>query len=115
MAPHAPPRRRAVRVRDRGPSRCASAVVAQQLLDALLLPRLELPAGEIVSDKPLAPDQVEAATHEGAPFLLEAGPGTGKTQTLVGRVEHLLGRSVDPEKILILTFSNKAAGELAEE
>ena len=57
---------------------------------------------------------MEAATHEGAPFLLEAGPGTGKTQTLVGRVEHLLGRSVDPEKILILTFSNKAAGELAE-
>jgi len=89
------------------------AVVAQQLLDALLLPQVEPSAGDTPA-RPLAPDQATAAAHAGTPFLLEAGPGTGKTQTLVGRVEHLLGRGVDPEKILILTFSNKAAGELAE-
>jgi superfamily I DNA/RNA helicase len=91
------------------------AVVAQQLLDALLLPRPEAAAiDDDAPDKPLAPDQVAAATHEGAPYLLEAGPGTGKTQTLVGRVEHLLRKGVAPEKILILTFSNRAAAELAE-
>lgn len=89
-------------------------VVAQQLLDALLLPRIEIETKDEAPERPLAPDQAEAATHEGSPFLLEAGPGTGKTQTLVGRIEYLLGRGVDPEKILILTFSNKAAGELSE-
>jgi superfamily I DNA/RNA helicase/Zn-dependent peptidase ImmA (M78 family) len=89
-------------------------VVAQQLLDALLLPPPQALPEQFASAKPLTPDQASAATHEGSGFLLEAGPGTGKTQTLVGRVNHLLGRGVDPEKILILTFSNKAAGELAE-
>lgn len=90
------------------------AVVAQQLFDALLLPPIEVseePGGE---DKPLMPDQVEAAAHDGKPFLLEAGPGTGKTKTLVGRIEYLLGQGVDPASILVLTFSNKAAAELAE-
>jgi superfamily I DNA/RNA helicase len=90
------------------------SVIAQQLLDALLLPQVVLAPKEDPSAKPLTPKQAEVARHEGTPFLLEAGPGTGKTQTLVGRVEHLLSRGVDPETILILTFSNKAAGELAE-
>ncbi len=88
------------------------AVVAQQLLDALLLPKFDPPPKKV--SKPLKPDQSEAAEHEGSPFLLEAGPGTGKTQTLVGRVDFLLGKGVDPKRILILTFSNKAAGELSE-
>ena len=43
-----------------------------------------------------------------------AGPGTGKTQTLTTRVEGLLRDGVDPRRILLLTFSNKAAGEMAE-
>ena len=47
-------------------------------------------------------------------YLLEAGPGTGKTQTLVTRVEGLLVDGVNPRRILLLTFSNKAAGEMAE-
>ena len=90
------------------------AVVAQQLLDALLLPRIEIAPANETPERPLAADQAAAATHEGSPYLLEAGPGTGKTQTLVGRIEYLLSRGVDPEKILILTFSNKAANELSE-
>ena len=45
--------------------------------------------------------------------MLEAGPGTGKTQTLTARVEALLENGVDPRRILVLTFSNKAAGEMA--
>lgn len=89
--------------------------VAQQLLDALLLPVLERKEAEAKPEKPLNPKQRDAARHFGAPYLLEAGPGTGKTQTLVGRTEFLTReRNVDPRNILILTYSNKAAGELSD-
>ncbi|KQT70266.1 hypothetical protein ASG51_14565 [Methylobacterium sp. Leaf465] len=40
--------------------------------------------------------------------------GTGKTRTLVARIEHLLDAGTDPRNVLVLTFSNKAAGELVE-
>lgn len=88
--------------------------IAQQLLDALLLPAVELEqkAGD---DFPLNKRQENAAIHRGAAFLLEAGPGTGKTKTLVGRICDLLERGdVDPRGIVVLTYSNKAAGELSE-
>lgn len=88
-------------------------VVAQQLLDALLLPELPDDAGEDAEERPLNKGQRIAAEHTGTPYLLEAGPGTGKTRTLVGRVDYLLRQGVDPRRILVLTFSNKAAGELA--
>lgn len=88
-------------------------VVAQQLFDALLLPEIVL-STKAPDDKPLNPAQKRAAEHGEGPFALEAGPGTGKTQTLASRVGVLLDRGVDPRTILILTFSNKAAGELAE-
>jgi superfamily I DNA/RNA helicase len=89
--------------------------VAQQLLDALLLPPIEPSAPTNPEPvRPLNDDQLAAASHRGEPYLLEAGPGTGKTQTLVGRIVSLLDEGVDPRSILILTFSNKAAGELAD-
>lgn len=90
------------------------AVVQQQLLDALLLPLV--PAPDQPAPKPNAPDesQVLAANHRGTPFQLQAGPGTGKTSTLVHRVLGLLDEGVDPASILVLTFSNKAATELRE-
>ena len=89
-------------------------VVAQQLLDALLLPIVPLSTGEIAVERPLNTLQAAAAAHRGEAYLLEAGPGTGKTQTLIARVEGLLEDGVDPRRILLLTFSNKAAGEMAE-
>jgi superfamily I DNA/RNA helicase/Zn-dependent peptidase ImmA (M78 family) len=89
-------------------------VVAVQLLDALLLPPIAPSSTEPKTEKPLNPAQARAAAHRGSPFLLEAGPGTGKTQTLVARVGLLLESGVDPASILILTFSNKAAAELSE-
>lgn len=88
-------------------------VVAQQMLDALLLPSLPFVAADSVEIR-LNAKQKTAATHRGAAFLLQAGPGTGKTRTLVARVESLLDEGVDPRRILLLTFSNKAAGEMAE-
>jgi superfamily I DNA/RNA helicase/Zn-dependent peptidase ImmA (M78 family) len=92
-------------------------VIQQQLLDALLLP-IQKNSPEPIESNPneLIPDQtqIEAATHRGSPFLLQAGPGTGKTRTLVQRVESLIAEGVDPTSILVLTFSNKAANELSE-
>lgn len=89
-------------------------VVAQQLLDALLLPVEPLVPEKPHIERPLNPLQAAAAQHRGKAYLLEAGPGTGKTQTLTGRIEGLLADGVDPRRILVLTFSNKAAGEMTE-
>ena len=89
-------------------------VVAQQLLDALLLPPVKSKPKKERAERPLNPLQASAAGHRGSAYLLEAGPGTGKTQTLTARVEGLLADGIDPRRILLLTFSNKAAGEMAE-
>jgi superfamily I DNA/RNA helicase len=48
------------------------------------------------------------------PLLLDAGPGTGKTRTLVSRIEHLLAGGAGPTEFLALTFSNRAAEEMRE-
>jgi superfamily I DNA/RNA helicase len=59
--------------------------------------------------------QIAAAIFTGAPALVCAGPGTGKTATLVRRVEYLLEElGAEPESLLVLTFSNEAAQELEE-
>lgn len=89
-------------------------VVAQQMLDALLLPVIPSIVAADPVEIPLNEKQQAAACHRGAAFLLQAGPGTGKTRTLVARVESLLREGVDPRRILLLTFSNKAAAEMAE-
>jgi superfamily I DNA/RNA helicase len=89
-------------------------VVAQQMLDALLLPPIEPEDERREKEREPNPEQAAAASYRGKAFLLEAGPGTGKTQTLVARVESLLEDGVDPRKILLLTFSNKAAAEMAD-
>lgn len=89
-------------------------VVAQQLFDALLLPTVERKEHKTQTERAPNDLQRHAANHRGVAFLLEAGPGTGKTQTLIARVESLLADGVDPRRILLLTFSNKAAGEMAE-
>jgi superfamily I DNA/RNA helicase len=47
-----------------------------------------------------------------APLLVIAGAGTGKTNTLAHRVAHLIANGVDPRRILLLTFSRRAAVEM---
>lgn len=59
--------------------------------------------------------QATAVTHEGEPLIVLAGPGTGKTRVIAYRVAHLVvARGVDPGKILVSTFTVKAARELRE-
>lgn len=90
-------------------------LVRQQLLDALLLPA-EPPERTVPRRASASPEpsQERAARHTGSAFQLQAGPGTGKTHTLVRRALALLADRVDPAAILVLTFSNRAAGELYE-
>ena len=57
-------------------------------------------------------DQREAIVAGPEPVLVLAGPGTGKTRTLVGRVEHLLAQGVAANKILALSFTRRAALEM---
>jgi len=59
-------------------------------------------------------DQRAAATHSGGPLLILAGAGTGKTTTLCARVAWLLGQGVPAERILLLTFTRRAAREMVE-
>ncbi len=58
--------------------------------------------------------QLSAILAGPGPVLVMAGPGTGKTQTLMGRVRHLLDQGADPDRILVLTFTRKAARELKD-
>ncbi|AWE52278.1 ATP-dependent helicase [Streptomyces nigra] len=66
-----------------------------------------------------APPRLDAAQrsvvdHRTGPMLVLAGPGTGKTTTLVESVAERIARGGDPERILVLTFSRKAAVELRD-
>ncbi|WP_187273298.1 ATP-dependent helicase [Methylobacterium sp. WL19] len=92
------------------------AFVRMQAIRALLLPPLVPP---VVDERPRAapppdPEQREAAEWDHRPLILDAGPGTGKTRTLVARVKHLLEGDTPASSILALTFSNRAAAEMLE-
>jgi DNA helicase-2/ATP-dependent DNA helicase PcrA len=78
------------------------------------------PAHAVVLDR-LNPEQQLAATHgargpdgrfDCGPLLIIAGAGTGKTATLAHRVAHLIVEGVDPARILLLSFSRRAAQEM---
>ncbi|MER5635772.1 ATP-dependent DNA helicase [Kitasatospora sp. NPDC002227] len=70
---------------------------------------LALPAPPVLDEY-----QRAVAEHAGGPLLVLAGPGTGKTTTLVESVTRRIERGTDPERILVLTFSRKAAMELRD-
>ncbi|HEX9929516.1 MAG TPA: UvrD-helicase domain-containing protein [Pyrinomonadaceae bacterium] len=88
------------------------ARLSEGLYEKLLMDVVE----NIKDEAPKTEDtsQIEAATHTGTPALVNAGPGTGKTATLIMRMKYLLRKPIEakPYEMLVLTFSNEAADEL---
>ncbi|MCG3178817.1 MAG: ATP-dependent DNA helicase PcrA [Phycisphaerae bacterium] len=60
----------------------------------------------------LNPQQRSAVTAGDGPVLVVAGAGTGKTKTLASRVAYLVANGVDPQRIMLLTFTRRAAAEM---
>jgi len=70
---------------------------------------------QLLTDEiPLNPEQLIAVTHGDGPLLIIAGAGTGKTKVITHRIAHLIENGVNPNQILALTFTEKAAGEMEE-
>ena len=78
--------------------------------------RLVRRAGPVRAAPPVLDErQRRVVEHEGGPLLVLAGPGTGKTTTIVEAVvDRIERRGVDPQRVLVLTFSRKAAEELRD-
>jgi len=70
------------------------------------------PARDLAAE--LNPEQAAAASFGPGPLLIIAGAGTGKTRTLVYRLAHLIDGGVPPERILLLTFTRRAAQEMLQ-
>ncbi|MEK7729002.1 MAG: ATP-dependent helicase, partial [candidate division KSB1 bacterium] len=78
-------------------------------------PAEEEAASSLIKPSKLAllnPSQQRAVQHRGTHLLIVAGPGTGKTHTLVHRILHVVEQGVSPEAVLAITFTNKAAEEM---
>ncbi|HID72396.1 TPA: ATP-dependent helicase, partial [Candidatus Micrarchaeota archaeon] len=65
-------------------------------------------------EKELNGEQLEAVMRGDGASLVIAGPGSGKTRTVVFRICRILGQGAAPESVLLLTFTNKAAREMKE-
>ena len=87
-----------------GPDGAGPSVAVLEALDA--------PEDATSMSGPLNEDQQKAVTHREGHLLIVAGPGTGKTHTLTHRMAYLARHETTPGRMLAVTFTNKAAGEL---
>src|SRR5260370_23571077 len=103
----------------RDPERCFS--VLHRDLDIRTVPALSMMKAKTTAFDSLNPSQRRAATFgtpvadqgvNAGPMLILAGAGTGKTNTLAHRTAHLVLNGVDPARILMLTFTRRAAQEM---
>jgi DNA helicase II / ATP-dependent DNA helicase PcrA len=69
-------------------------------------------ASEVEWDAGLDESQLAVATHGDSPLVVVAGAGTGKTRALTSRVASLMERGVPPDRILLLTFTRRAADDM---
>lgn len=90
------------------------AIISRQLARAVLTPNINKEDEKKRQDFILDDSQKTAAESRRCPMLVTAGPGTGKTKTLIERILFLLDARILPEEILALTFSNKATEEMRE-
>ncbi len=84
-------------------------------LDQRLPPAKALPENlKVDYAQDLNAQQLAAATCTDGPLLVIAGAGTGKTRTLIYRLSYLLEQGVDPQRILLMTFTRRAAQQMLE-
>jgi DNA helicase II / ATP-dependent DNA helicase PcrA len=79
----------------------------------LLLPPEREAANPVRKEAEPDASQLEAIQAANEPRQVRAGPGTGKTRTLVGRVAHLIEQGEEPSSILALSYSNMSAQDLS--
>jgi DNA helicase-2/ATP-dependent DNA helicase PcrA len=105
-----------VRARRRGPAPLEQIPAWRELVP-VMDPSIAAPARSAGMEQLLGgldPDQLRAVTHGDGPLLVVAGAGTGKTQVITRRIAWLIAsRQAKPSEILALTFTDKAADEMA--
>lgn len=88
--------------------------IEKKNIDLKALSTLDFSKFKVKYDKCLNPAQLAGAMLTEKPILCIAGAGSGKTRVIVHRVSYLIEKGVDPQSILLLTFTRKAANEMLQ-